>query len=123
MDVLVKNDKLYQGELADKFLAADGALLSVTLKKPSRFDREGYNKAKEAGTPQKEQYWRPIPTTMFIIMGGEISSINLRYLPKTAASMKLPSSELNKLLNQIAHEVEALRQAQIKISTDPDVAP
>ena len=113
LDILTKSDKLYQGELADKALAADGTLVSITLAMPRRFDRAAYLKAKSDGqAPETEAYWKTIPTNMFVVMASDINTINLRYLPgnRSVRPLKSGSPELEKLLTSIAEQVNAARQ-------------
>jgi len=82
VDVLAKNDILYAGRLADKVLSPTGELQSVTLGKPRRFKREEYLDAKKAGSNvQSDAFWKPIPSELFVIVGSEISTINVRHIP------------------------------------------
>lgn len=54
IDVLTKMNIMYQGVFVDKTLAPDGALLSLTLAKPKRFQREDYLAAKAASSVERE---------------------------------------------------------------------
>jgi hypothetical protein len=86
VDVMTKMNILYQGRLADKTLGPDGSLVSITLADPQRFVRPAYLDAKKADPKtDRLQFWKPIPTNMFIIMGSEIHSMNLRYVPQVKA--------------------------------------
>ncbi len=110
LDILTKSDKLYQGELAEKALSADGTLVSVTLASPRRFDRSAYTKAKEAGmAPAPEDFWKVIPTNMFVVMASDINTINLRYLPRdrSVRGLKSGSPALTELLKLIGEQVKA----------------
>ena len=112
-DILTKSDKLYQGELADKALAADGSLVSVTLASPRRFDRAAYLKAKDAGEqPNSEDFWKTIPTNMFLVLASDINTVNLRYVPRSRSvrPMKAGSPKLSELLAAIADQVETARK-------------
>lgn len=114
LDILTRSDKLYQGELADKALAPDGSLVSVTLANPRRFDREAYLKDKDRlDDPATELYWTTIPTNMFVVMASDINTINLRYLPRNRSlrPLKTGSPELERLLSSIAKQVDAAREA------------
>lgn len=115
LDILTKADMLYQGAFADKTLAADGSLVSVTLANPRRFDREAYVQEKENGTkPSAELFWKKIPTNMFLVMASEIATVNLRYLPRdrSVRPLKAGSPDLTDLLKAIGEQVEeAKRQA------------
>ncbi len=112
LDILTKSDKLYQGELAEKALSADGTLVSVTLASPRRFDRSAYLKAKDAGEgPVQEDFWKAIPTNMFVVMASDINTINLRYLPRdrSVRGLKTGSPDLTDLLKTIEEQVKAAR--------------
>lgn len=114
LDILTKSDKLYQGSLLDKALAADGSLVSVILGSPKRFDRQAYLKAKDAGGGRAEttQFWKDIPTEMFVVMASDINTINIRYVSRQneMAPLKRDSPELMRLLEAIADEVNAMRE-------------
>ncbi len=85
-DVLTKADVLYRGRVVDKMLAPDGSLASITLAGPGRFRRADYLDAKRQSATNKEEYWVEIKGAMFIIMGSEISTINLRHSSASAVS-------------------------------------
>ncbi len=126
LDILTKSDKLYQGELADKALAADGTLVSITLATPRRFDRVAYLKAKDAGTASgTEAFWKLIPTNLFVVMASDINTVNLRYLPKNRSVRPLRSGspELASLLAAIAEQVDAARREAARNATDAPPAP
>ena len=112
-DVLTKSDKLYQGELSDKVLAADGSLVSITLTDPRRFDRLAYLQAKGSSPkPSSQDFWKPIPTNMFLVLASDINTINLRYVPRghSVQPLKSGSPELVALLQSIAEQVQAAQQ-------------
>ncbi len=112
LDVLTKSDKLYQGTFFDKALAADGSLISVTLASPKRFDRRSYVQAKEAGgQPEAGDFWKEIPTNMFVVMASDINTINFRYAPPQSLGRRLRTDppELRQLLDAIADQVNAMR--------------
>lgn len=128
LDVLTKSDKLYQGVLFDKGLAADGSLISVTLALPKRFDRLAYVKAKDSGTkPDSATFWKTIPTEMFVIMASDINTINIRHVPPSSrvGSLKADSPELRQLLETIADQVNRMRreEAGIEVTTSPAQPP
>ncbi len=80
-DVLTKGGVLYQGRVQEKMLSADGSLHSITLSNPRRFLREQFQKEKEtAPTVKSEDFWRDIPGNLFILMGSDITNLNLRYV-------------------------------------------
>lgn len=109
LDVLTKADLLYQGRLHEKMLNADGTLISISLANPKRFDRPAYVEAK--GTSPKllkEDFWKEIPTDVFVVMASEIQTINLRYAPKDMAALKRvrETEHLKKALAMLAQELE-----------------
>jgi len=113
LDVLTKMDILYQGRFEAKSLAADGTLVSLTLGEPKRFRREEYSDEKAKGTkPDAATFWKAIPNNIFVLMGSDIHSINIRYVPIVAALKRRPRS------SDLAEQLEALRKAveQLKAS-------
>jgi hypothetical protein len=112
LDVLIGTDKLYQGRFVDKMLGPDGSLLSITLAQPKRFRREEYIEAKKLhDTAKADDFWRPVPTNMFLIMASTIQTINIRYLPKDGKALKLTSDEMQALFKQLAEEVKAFKES------------
>jgi hypothetical protein len=96
VDVLTKSGILYQGGVQDRMLASDGSLQSLTLSDPRRFLRDDFRKAKDFDPQTKtEKYWRPIPGKLFVILGSDIASVNVRYPPKSALTrLELSTEEL-----------------------------
>jgi hypothetical protein len=116
LDVLTKSDTLYQGRLADKALASDGSLASITLADPRRFRRKEYMIAKEAGQkPNAADFWQAIPTNMFVVIGSELQTLNLRYAPDLVIH-KDRSDELDKQLKALVDAVRLSRQAAVDAS-------
>jgi hypothetical protein len=117
IDVLTKMDILYQGQLADKMLAADGSLVSVTLADPRRFNREQYlEDKKNRAAKDSADYWKRIPTNIFVIMVSEVHTINLRYKPDAMASLKDKGragkrGDLDIQLDAIGEALKVLRKA------------
>lgn len=91
-DVLLKSGVMYRGRVREKTLNGDGGLQSLVLADPRRFLRDDYDEHRKSWpAASSAEYWKPIPGNMFIMLGGEISNLNLRYLepivsPKTALS-------------------------------------
>ena len=119
LDILTKQGILYQGRLGDKMLAPDGGLTSITLADPRRFQREHYLEAiratKEGSSPvSSEAFWRSIPTNLFLIMGSEIQSINIRYVPDDVAAMKRrrTSRDFDAAIAALKTAYEDLRKTQ-----------
>jgi len=92
-DVLMTDDTLYQGEVAQHFLDKDGNLLGLFLTNPTRFDRRTYLKDKDAwGTTRpKDFYWHKIPSAKLYLVGDKIINLNLNYSSPTAIEEVLSS--------------------------------
>jgi hypothetical protein len=101
--------------------------MSVTLAKPRRFDRPGYLRAKEKDPGTKsEGFWKDIPTSTFLVMASEISTMNLRYLPgdRLVQPLKRGSPDLTDLLKTIAEQVkvaqaQAAELPKVQVEADP----
>jgi hypothetical protein len=87
-DVLMTDDTLYSGEVADYFLGADGSLTGLFLRNPKRFDRPRYLKerAEWGVTRSIEKFWRPIPSAKLYLIGSQIVNLNLNYEPSSAST-------------------------------------
>jgi hypothetical protein len=96
VDVLTKAGTLYQGGVQDRMIGPDGALLSITLADPRRFLREEFHRQKQEDveTPQ-EYFWRRIPGKLFVVLGSDIASVNVRYTPKQTAAPALARPDLS----------------------------
>jgi hypothetical protein len=115
VDVLTKSGTLYQGAVQDRMLASDGSLLSLTLADPRRFLRDDFHKAKEVDLNAKtDAYWRSIPGKLFVILGNDIASVNVRYPPRNATSTALDRRELS------PEEVDAVRNLLSKLTAPED---
>jgi hypothetical protein len=114
LDVLTKMDILYQGRFEEKSLASDGSLVSLTLGDPKRFRREEYTAEKAiVAQPDPAKFWKSIPNNIFVLMGSDIHSINIRYVPVVAALKRRPrSSDLAEQLEVLRKAVEQLKAAQ-----------
>ena len=77
-DVLTRNGTLYQGMVGKKILDPDGALETLTLIAPRRFLREDYKAA--GSTARRDEFWRSIPGSVFIVLGSDIVNLNLFYV-------------------------------------------
>ena len=90
VDVMTKSGVLYQGSLADKVIGADGGLQSLTLENPRRFRREQYvEDRKNNPAIDADQYWKTIPGNLFVILGPDIASVNVRHLPSMREFIEL----------------------------------
>ena len=106
LDVLTKMNILYQGRYEEKSLASDGSLVSLTLADPRRFRREDYIEDKRKDVkPDATLYWKSIPNNIFVLMGTDIHSINIRYVPAVSALKRGPQSD------KLAVQLAALRDA------------
>lgn len=84
IDAMTKGGMLYQGQFADRLLGPDGSLVSITLREPKRFKRDQYLAAlKDDPKTNVDDFWKAIPGNIFVVMGSEISTLNLRYTPQT----------------------------------------
>jgi hypothetical protein len=85
-DVLMTDDTLYRGEVAEYFLNGDGSLGGLFLKNPERFDRPRYlNERDTWGTTRPIKiFWRQIPSAKLYLLGSKIVNLNLNYEPPTA---------------------------------------
>ncbi len=84
-DVLMTDDTLYRGDVADHFVDKDGNLTGLFLMNPSRFDRRTYLREKDTWnvTRPTSVYWRPIPSAKLYLIGEKIVNLNLNYEPPT----------------------------------------
>lgn len=81
VDALMTDGNLYQGEVGDFHVDANGCLTGFLLKKARRFLRAEYkDDRKEGKTVTKEKYWRTIPGDSLYLLADKISNLNLSYL-------------------------------------------
>ncbi|HKO18022.1 MAG TPA: hypothetical protein VJU82_03965 [Acidobacteriaceae bacterium] len=96
VDVLTKNGTLYQGGVQDRMIGADGSLQSLTLADPRRFLRDEFHRQKEEDVNAPPDYfWRRIPGKLFVILGTDIASVNVRYTPRQTAGPPLARPDLS----------------------------
>jgi hypothetical protein len=82
-DVLIVEDHLYQGFVANYFLDENGELSGLLLTEPRRFDRIGYLTAKEKDEhTNQEGFWRDIPGNNLYLPRDKMLNLNLRYPSK-----------------------------------------
>ena len=85
------------------------------MAQPKRFDRRGYIAAREAGEEANAaEFWKSIPTNMFVVMASDINTINFRYAPPPSRHRRLRTDppELRLLLDTIADQVNAMRATE-----------
>ena len=97
VDALMTDGTLYQGEVGDFHIDANGCLTGFLLKKARRFLRAEYKDDRNAGkTVDKEKYWRTIPGDSLYLLADKISNLNLSYLA-TKPLKELAEDTLKKL--------------------------
>jgi hypothetical protein len=96
VDVLTKNGTLYQGGVQDRMIGPDGSLQSLTLADPRRFLREEFHRerAEDVNAPA-DYFWRRIPGKLFVILGTDIASVNVRYTPRRPDTPPLTRPDLS----------------------------
>jgi hypothetical protein len=96
VDVLTKNGTLYQGGVQDRMIGPDGSLQSLTLADPRRFLREEFHRerAEDVNAPA-DYFWRRIPGKLFVILGTDIASVNVRYTPRRPDTPPLARPDLS----------------------------
>jgi hypothetical protein len=87
-DVLMSDNTLYQGEVADYFLDKDGNLSGLFLSKPRRFDRRAYLREQDAwsSTRKASNFWKAIPSAKLYLVADKIVNLNLNYESPTASA-------------------------------------
>jgi len=108
LDILTKSGTLYKGRLADKVLAPSGDLQSITLDNPTRFRRDHYLSAVNAGqNPKPKEFWTAIPGNMFVVIASDIASLNVNYIPVV---------EVRQYSRQYTDIKQALKDIELKIA-------
>ena len=106
-DILCTNNVLYQGTVTQHFVS-DGKLTGIFLNNPRRFDRELYlaHRAEweKAGGPKpdkpdKEKYWRTIPSENLYFFADKIFNMNLNF--KSSAGQVADVEGVRKLIIEI----------------------
>lgn len=85
-DVLMTDDTLYRGDVAQHFVDKDGNLSGLFLTSPTRFDRRTYLKDRDVWgiSRPKDFYWKPIPSAKLYLVADKVVNLNLNYLSPTA---------------------------------------
>ncbi len=115
-DVLTRSGTLYQGTVGKRTLGADGSLQTLTLTMPRRFLRDDFHaaalEAEKAGkTADREAFWREIPGNIFILMGSDITNLNILYVraqtqPPTGALSAADRDQIRRIMHQIMMDNE-----------------
>lgn len=109
VDVLTKSGILYRGTVYERNIGPDGTLQTLILEHAQRFLHADFVRVRtiwESGSKTEEQkpnssdYWRPIPGKLFLIIGADISSVNVRHELVSAAE-KSENDEFNKVLDDL----------------------
>jgi hypothetical protein len=109
IDVMTKRGVLYDGSLKEKMLAGDGTLHSLTLEEPRRFKFDQFVAArKDDATVKKEKYWVRIPGESFVILGGEVETLNIRHAPDTVGQFKVEYHEVLEALKSLGAKVSSM---------------
>jgi hypothetical protein len=96
VDILTKNGTLYQGGVQDRMIGPDGSLLSITLADPRRFLRDEFHRERaEDVNASADYFWRRIPGKLFVILGTDIASVNVRYPPRRPDTPPLTRPDLS----------------------------
>jgi hypothetical protein len=113
-DILCTNDTLYQGDVSQYFLK-EGELSGIILRKPRRFSRAPYLKAKEEGkNPEKKDYWVPIPSQQMYFFAEKIVNMNLSYV--TVSGRVISTSAVEKFLaDELSPQMKALGKLTVSV--------
>ena len=86
-DILMTDNTLYRGTVAEHFIDKDGNLSGVFLGHPQRFDRRSYLREQDAWHTVRTaaQFWRPIPSAKLYLVADKIVNMNLNYQPPLEA--------------------------------------
>ncbi len=85
-DVLMTDDTLYRGNVAEHFLDKDGGLSGLFLTDPTRFDRRQYLRDLDSWRMTRPMafYWHAIPSAKLYLVGHKVVNLNLNYASPTA---------------------------------------
>ena len=122
VDILQNDGILYQGRVADYFIAPDGKLTGILLENVSRFDREAYHEAQK--TSQQHQpissaaFWRTIPGSRFYIGQSSILNLNVRFVARDQTLISLAEKILDA---QATNTYEVTVESEEQSSQHPDI--
>jgi len=129
VDVMIGDGLLYRGSVQEKSIAADGSLQTLLLSSPERFLRPEFHRDRDAfdalpdkslsKQPDTSTYWRKIPGELFLLVGKEIKSVNVRHVNTLASVKPNEDPELQHILREIS---EALAQ-RMNASKGPGPTP
>jgi len=116
VDILTKNGVLYQGAVREEtniMVSSDGNLQCLTLASPRRFRREQFLEQRRQFPDTKvEDYWKAIPGNMFVVVGSDITTLNVRHMPSNVRPFGQRFTDIGRQLNRIKAIVEELQKTQ-----------
>lgn len=82
-DILMTDNTLYRGDIAEHFIDKEGNLSGLFLANPQRFDRRAYLREQDAwgSTRGVASFWRQIPSAKLYLLADKIVNLNLNYQP------------------------------------------
>lgn len=114
VDVRLKGGLLYRGNVSEKKIASDGTLQTLILSSVQRFLQPDFDrdllKFEAKGTqrkispsqkPDSDLYWRRIPGELFVIVGSDISTVNVRHVSTVSSTKPNEDAELKGLLREV----------------------
>ena len=113
VDILTKAGIVYQGGLSEKVLASDGSLQTITLRSPRRFRRDVYLEERKAGAEvEADDFWKPIPGNLFVVMASEIATLNVRYMPGTVRRFGREFKEIAEAIRQLDSKIKQIERRE-----------
>jgi hypothetical protein len=126
VDILQNDGILYQGRVADYFIAPDGKLTGILLENVSRFDREAYHEAQKSSSVDSTTaqpissaaFWRTIPGSRFYIGQSSILNLNVRFVARDQTLISLAETILDA---EDANSYEVTVESEEESSHHPDI--
>lgn len=135
IDVLTKSGILYRGEAYEKMVGADGSLQTLILEYAHRYLRDDFSEArrawsdcalpKETQKPRTEDFWRPIPGKLFVIVGSDVCSVNVRHesAPAALAKEKKADEAYKAVLADLGVFIASHDRSRLSLSPKPGTPP
>jgi hypothetical protein len=126
IDILQNDGILYQGRVADYFIAPDGKLTGILLENVSRFDREAYHEAQKSSSvdsttaqpTSSAAFWRTIPGSRFYIGQSSILNLNVRFVARDQTLISLAEKILDA---EDSNTYEVTVESEEESSRHPDI--
>ncbi len=122
VDVMTKGGVLYRGNVNEKVIGQDGTLQTLILTSVDRFLYSEFTRArtayeslpnkKDAKKPLNEEFWRHIPGELFVIVGSEVTSVNVRHVSTVFSAKPNEDAELSKILVSLNDKLQARLKTQ-----------